>query len=233
MGNAPPPFVPPAAAGPKKSNTTLIVVIILAVVGIPCVGAIVVGAVGFKFFKSDIAPMAGCMMAFEEVHEAVIDYANEHNATLPNAKTWQDDVRDNYRKVVVKNSEDRGPFKAMRADSDWGCEIGNDQMSGIAFNSEVSGKKLADIKEPRSTVLIFEVEAPGKNAARPFKALDEETSPKIFGENRGWVTVTVGGEVEMGDGSVRVDVGRRRSRGADSELPEDPPQPPTPPKTGG
>lgn len=214
--------------------------IILAVVGIPCIGMIVLGAVGYKFFKSDFEPMAGCMMAFEEVHEAVIDYANAHNATLPKAGSWQDDVRGYYSKVITRNSKDRGPIQVMLPDGDWGCRYGDGKMSGIAFNTDLSGKKLSDIADPRGTILIFEVEKPEMNAARSYKPLDDKVSPVIMGETRGWVTVTVDGDVELGDSRVRIDmsgdsrrsISKRARSSADSTESEAAAEKPAAPATG-
>ncbi len=189
--NVPPPFSPPQAAPPKKTNTALILGIVLACILIPCIGLIVVGAMGFNFVKNTIGPMATCAIAFEHVRNATLDYAKDHNGKLPKAETWQDDVRPYYEKTS-KNTEDLGPFEAMKPDGDWGCKTGN-SMTGMAFNSELSGKKVEDIKDPYSTVLIFEIESAMKNAHQPFKVRSDSSSPKLMGEPRGWMEMMVQG----------------------------------------
>jgi len=203
--NVPPPFSPPPAAPPKKTNTALILGIVLACILIPCIGLIVVGAMGFNFFKNTIGPMASCAIGFTQVRRAIEDYADAHEGKLPNAATWQDDVRPFYEKLSATSKDEYGPFDPMKADGDWGCKAGG-HSTGMAFNAELSGKKLADIKDPYETMLIFEIETAVKNANQPYKHRSKDTSPTFMGEKRGWIEMPVKG------GSKGFDMGRRGSK---------------------
>lgn len=187
--NVPPPFTPPQPA-PRKSNTALIVGIVLACVLIPCIGLIVVGAMGFNFFKQTIGPLATCGIGFEMVRTSILDYAQANGGKLPPAATWQDDVRPFYAKL---SPDEYGPFEKMSADGDWGCKTGN-SMTGIAYNSDLAGKLLTDIKDPYNTILIYEVEQAARNANGPYKKRSDAGSPMIMGERRGWLELPIKGD---------------------------------------
>lgn len=188
----PPPFAQPGPVPGKKNNTPLILVIIFVAFACVCVlPAVLLYNVG-KFALKEGLPMAQCGIAFEHVREALEEYAKEHDGTLPKAATWQDDVRPYYRKIAEKAKDELGPIEPMGADEPWGCtqESG---MTGIAFNEALGGKKLADIKDPEGTPLIFEVEKPSPNAHEAFKRRDRATGPMIMNEHRDWIVVNVKG----------------------------------------
>jgi hypothetical protein len=180
---------------PKKSNTGLIIGLVIGGIFLCCilpVGALFGG--GFWLFNK-AKDMGTCFIAFENVKKAVVNYASAHDGKLPKADTWQDDVRDEYRKVMIPKDQ-LGPLNQMPAEGDWGCKDSNGIMSGMAFNSELSGKKIGN---EVSSVLIYETEHPSKNQHAPYKRLDPNTSPLLFGQHRGWCYVTVGGELVIDD----------------------------------
>lgn len=192
VSQSPPPFAPSGPVPGKKNNTPLILVVIFLAFACVCVlPAVLLFNVG-KFAMKEGIPMAQCGIAFEHVREAIEEYAKEHEGTLPNAETWQDDVRPYYRKIAEKKKDELGPIEPMDANGPWGCtqESGN---TGIAYNSALSGKKLADIKDPAGTPLIFEIEKPSPNAHEEFKQRDRATGPIILNEHRDWIVVNIKG----------------------------------------
>lgn len=194
MSHVPPPFTGAEGARPKN-NTGLIIMIVLAVLVGGCILA--VGMTAFFGLKAwdQVKPIVGCSVAFESVHESLKDYARDHDGKLPPAATWQDELRP-YVKASIsklqKEAEGMGDmFKTMDPDGAWGCKTGKgDEMTGMAFNTELSGKKVDDIESKSTTVIVFEIERPSPNANEPYKARDPNASPSIFGERRGWFEVT-------------------------------------------
>jgi hypothetical protein len=190
-----PPYLPPQ----KKSTPWLW--IILGGVLFCCILPVgIVGGLGFWGFNQAKGTM-GCLFDFQDAQKGMLQYASEHGGKLPKAETWQDDVREDYRKSM--RPKEQSPFGQMPPDGDWGCKDPNGSMTGMAFNSDLSGKKLADIKDQVSTIMLFETSHPSKNLHQPYKPLDFSTSPKIFGKNRGWLEVPVNGNINMIDGSGR------------------------------
>lgn len=180
----------------------IILFIILGLVGFCVIGFIVLGFLGFNFFKKNIGPMAGCMVSFQVTRDAVIEYAKSHDGKLPNAATWQDDVKEILRRRI-KEVADQPVFETISPDGDWGCKYGDNKMTGIAFNADLSGKALNDVQNAWSTPLIFEIEAPRKNANEKFTQRPVSTSPTLMGEHRGWVVANVEGEVDLHGGGGR------------------------------
>ena len=164
---------------------------------------LLLGYMGFLGVKK-AGPMFGCIIGLDEGQRAMRMYADEHDGKLPNAKTWQDDIRPYYSRVDG-SSKDKGPFKTFPAEGEWVCNDDKEQRTGIAFNSDLSGKKLADIKDPYSTVLLFEVEKIGTNQSEPYKARPDSTAPKFFGNNRGWLSIHVLGALRQKDGNFKFD----------------------------
>jgi hypothetical protein len=210
----PPPFAPPT----RKKNTTLIVVIVLVCLAIPCIGTIALGLMGLNVFNKAIKPAAGCAIAFTDLQRAMERYADDHDGKLPDAAKWQELIKTYY--FEQSSRRDAGPFDVKLAkQGPWGCDTDGDGKlnTGIAFNSQLAGKKLDEIKDPYSTVLLFEIEEPALNASMPYKPLPRETGPFILGgERREWFRVNVKGGVEGFDsepGSSR----RRRSEAEGKE----------------
>lgn len=198
--NVPPPFSPPPTPR-KKNNTGLIIGIVLACVLIPCIGVGVLMLLGVNWVKNTAFPMASCAIGFEQVRQAIGDYADAHDGKFPQAETWQDDVKSYYGAIMKNRAEDLGPIKPMDPNGDWGCKIDDSRMTGMAFNSELSGKKVADVKDPYGTVLIFEIEKAMKNAHEKYRPRSKASSPQIImGESRGWLKMMVKGRSSDGFG---------------------------------
>lgn len=197
MSMTPPPFSPgesPSYA-PRKSNSSLkVILLILFLVCVPCIGLITVGGYfGFKAFGGAMK-LGACALGFDDVRKAILRYADDHDGKLPDAKTWQTDVEPYYSKVIARH-KDTGPVKLMPVAGPWGCDDGNGRLTGIAFNEEVSGKRLADIKSKYSVILIYEIDAPGTNAHGIYKYRPKSTSPIMFGQHRGWIAMPIEGEM--------------------------------------
>jgi len=194
----PPTYMPPR----PKNKTAMIVWIVIGVFFGCCILPIgLVTGLGFWGF-SKVKSFAGCMFAYQDVQRGVLKYAGEHGGKLPKAETWQDDVRESYR-ASMRPKREMGPFEEMAPDGDWGCKDSNGVMSGMAFNSDLSGKKLDDIKDQVSTIMLFETEHPAKNQHEKYQPRDFANSPLMFGSHRGWMEVAVSGPPWMTDKSGR------------------------------
>lgn len=167
----------------------------LACILIPCAGIVAVGAFGFNWFKNTIGPLASCAIGFEQVRDSLVEYAEEHDGKFPQAEVWQDEVRPIYARRIKENRAEYGPFTPMDPDGEWGCKT-EKAMTGLAFNSDLGGKKLDDIKDHRTTILIFEIEAAKRNAHEPYRRRSKADSPKIMGEHRGWMDMPIEGDAE-------------------------------------
>lgn len=190
----PPPFSMPE----KKKNTGLIVLAIVLGVGICCVGPIVaVGGLGWFGFRN-VQGTVTCAASLSAIRDSTLAYAKANGDKLPKADTWQDDVRPFYAKFLKSETQNMGPFHLFEPEADWVCENADGTKTGIAFNKDLSGVKISDIKDRLNTVLVFEAEKPGKNLNESYKKKPKSTSPKIFNEPRGWITMPVeGGDIDM------------------------------------
>jgi hypothetical protein len=198
----PPPYSPPA---PRRPNTALIIVLVLGGLGLACL--IIIGLfayTGVGMFRQHVQPMAECAIGFEDVRGALRAYAEANEGRLPDAETWEDDVRPYFRDLPREN---RGPFGTFPVDGPWGCRTG-DAVTGVAFNADLSGKRLAEIESPQEVMLVFEVPESGRNLHRAYEPLPDEQAPKAFGAPRGWVTMPVQGGLR----GLDVDDGQRRAR---------------------
>lgn len=172
---------------PRKSNNTLLWVVlgvVALVIIVPCVGIAGAGLWAWNMVK----PMAGCAMSYDYVEKAIQAYSAANDGKLPPAATWQDDVRSYY--LSAQQSGEQMPFDTFKADGEWSCSTGSTK-TGISYNSNVGGKNRKDLSG--SEILVFEVPMVGKNQNSPYKKLPMKSSPKIFGENRPWLTITVDG----------------------------------------
>ncbi len=206
VSNVPPPYPGPPAPKRDKSSTILLVTV-LAIVAFCVLGVAVGGYVLFRFGSmamNTVGPMAGCAISFQSARDAVLSYARDHNGKLPNAENWQDEVKKYLR---IDDSEFKGSpieIKAITAEGDWGCYTQTEgEMTGMAFNSELAGKKISDVANPRRVIMLYEVEKPSRNARGPYSPLPRSSSPKIFGEHRGWMTMPVEGSSDFDFDSSR------------------------------
>ena len=194
---------PPGMAPPRrKSNTALIITIILICVLVPCIA--VVGFIfwGIHIAKNNIMPWVGCGINLEQAAYSIRDYAKDHNGMLPKASDWQDEVRSYVIKRGERKSHKDNPFGTMNPNKPYGCQPSGDAQhgSGIAFNSDLSGKKLDDVKDTQ-TILVYEIEAPAANASGPYKDRGETAPPFFAGAKREWLTVDVHGHLHGMDSS--------------------------------
>ncbi len=195
MAQAPPPFQP---VPPRSSGTRVWLWILLISVGccvLLCGG---LGIVGYGAFNQ-MGSVAGCAMSYEMARASMLAYSMEHGGKLPDSATWQDDARPYYARIYAKNmaalkkAHMEGFFGPTSPEGDWSCRADGNRRTGMAFNAELSGKKVADVKNPMVTVLLFEVDRQGRNLSEPYKERPESDAPKLFGKSRPWLTVEVGG----------------------------------------
>lgn len=177
----------------------MIVVLILVGLVLVCgCGAVAIGWFGWGAMKKMVGPMAGCAINFEATRDGIMQYAQAHGGRLPNAATWQDDVKEYVKKELQKAKEvqDVLDAKLMNTDADWGCYIHESRTTGIAFNADLSGKLLTEVQDRWSTPLVFEIEKPRKNAAEKYVPLPKSSSPTIMGEPRGWIRMPLEGDMQ-------------------------------------
>jgi hypothetical protein len=144
---------------------------------------------------------------FTVVRRGIIEYADDHDGKFPKAETWQDDVRPYVSKLLASPSSNR-PFKGITADGQWGCAPagGAKTWTGMAFNQDLSEKKLADQKTPNETTLIFEIDAPSPNAHQVYKDRGA-TGPMIFGSHRPWLYLPIKGKSSMSTSTSKTTFG--------------------------
>jgi len=185
----PPPY--PQMPMPRK-NTKLIWGIVIGVLAVCCIG---VGFMVFFFSKAfgKVMPIFGCGFKFQDIRSAVLHYANEHNGMLPNAKTWQDDIQPDLGAVHGMLEKERGPFGAIKPGDDFACNI-NEVKTGIAFNSDLSGKSLEEAKKQTNAILIYEIRDVMKNASGPYIP-QTGSAPKVMDAPRGWFAAPVEGPI--------------------------------------
>lgn len=200
---------PPPYEQPRKSNAGRNVLIILLVVVVPCL--VMVGLAtwfGFRTFTgamNQMGPTVNCAVAYQRVQLAILDYAKDHEGTLPPAATWQADVAEYYAKQTDLQSTEEMPewipmkFEKMDPNAPWGCKLTDTETTALVYNADVAGKKIADLTNPGSTVLIFEAPVePAMNLAMPFKEQPADERPvMIMGEKRDWIKAYVEGEVDF------------------------------------
>lgn len=191
----PPTFNPPPGVAPRKSKTGCWIAGILGGLAICCGLPLLLGGLGvWTIFKKG-GNLISCAMSFAEAREAIKRYANAHGGKLPNAKSWQDDIRTYYIEVD-HDPKYKGPFKSIKtfdADGIWLCTDDKKLQTGIAFNSDLSGKKLDSIDDPYRTALIFEVDHLGKNQAESYKGSPKSQGPDLMGTHREWIVLNVKG----------------------------------------
>lgn len=201
---SPPSFTPPG----KKSNTGLIVGLIIGGVVLCCVLPIgLIGGGTFFAFKKVQGGLT-CAIAFQQVRDSVTAYAEANGGKLPTASKWMDQVRPYYEKEVKSMGAEKNPFGSMPADGVWACTDESGGKTGIAFNSELSGKKLEDIQNRASKIVIFEVPTAEMNKNEPYKPLPKSSSPKLMGQPRGWFRAPLEGDIEGSEISGSAGSGR-------------------------
>lgn len=222
MSVTPPPFqaqeLPPRRGGNKAC--------IWVAVGLVVCCLVMVGSGVFFFGKTmgTVSPFIGCAATMDGAAEAVRKYAADHGGKLPSAATWMDEVQPYYEKEVeeFKDAPDfivgNGP---AAPDSAWGCTWSNGKTTGLAFNADLDGKLLADIKDPTKTPLVYEVPTTARNQNMPYKQEPAGDAPAAFGNRRDWGIEFVEGGNDMGmdsnSTSVSFRTGSRKSSAKSGE----------------
>lgn len=167
----------------KKSNTGLIIGIVLGALVLCCflpVGLLVGG--GFWAFNKLAKPLMECGATFTTARDSLRDYAREHDGKLPPAENWRSDIRTYYTRNMTP--QPGNPFKPMSADQVWGCDNGHGGRTTIVFNSDLAGKKEAEIG--RDDVVLFEVTNATASAAQKYEKQAFSDSPSMMNDHRGW-----------------------------------------------
>lgn len=210
METPPPQFqVPPPYQAQKPRSGSKLWLLAVLLICVPCV--ILIGVMGYLFkqgvgmVNKELVPLMSCAANFDLLREAAKDYANDHDGKLPDSKTWQKDVISYYKKRFMAdyskaNGEIIGlklEFKEFDEKTPFSCDNPHDPDTGFAYNSDLSGKKIADIKDPTTTFMFFEVEKVELNHSEAYKPRDKATSPKMFDRRRDWIRVPINGDMEF------------------------------------
>ena len=202
----PPPFNPPSYSPPppKKSRPGLVIGIVIAAILVCCGGPVLLLGGGGLWAYNKFQPFLTCAISLPEARNAILAYERE-KGHFPAAETWQTDVAPYYKRVVdsAKSKDKRGPFKAWNFDENLIC-TSEPSPTGIAYNEELAGKKLSDLKDPNSTYVLFEVAQTGMNLHQKFERRPKSSYPKMMDKPRPWLEVPVSGQMEGGDSSIRV-----------------------------
>ena len=164
MGSIPPP-PPYYAPAPRKDNTLKVVLIVLAVVAFLCLLLVGVFAYfGYKMFDQNFKPVASCQMAMEDLRTSLKMYAKQNGDKLPPAATWQEAIKPYLVKAMAASkAKKEGFFSELEPTGVWTCgkRLKGTGMTGLAYNSDLAGKKLASLQTPLETVMVFEVPKSG------------------------------------------------------------------------
>ena len=175
----------------KKSSTTTVIFVILGICAVCCIGAVLLVVGGSWFALKKVKGLTACVVGFTEAGQAMQDYADAHQGKLPNAATWQTDITPYFKKRYDEDQQQGAKFfGSFDPGGNWVCKDdsgGND--TGIAFNSDLSGEKLDDIKNKGTTIVLFEVPKTGRNLNEAYVELSKSSSPKVMNKPRGWFTV--------------------------------------------
>jgi hypothetical protein len=205
----PPPFNQSFEQPKKpKKNPVLVLFAVLGVIFICCGGPLAfLGYFGYKGFQGAMS-MGGCAINAERLAEATKAYAAANNGKLPKADEWQTALG-KYLPAESKRG-DEAPFKFWKADGEWSCEE-DGKKSGFVFNTDLSEKKISDLKPGEASIAIFESRQFGFNKSMKYAVQPFEESPKVMGgmggikERRGWYVITAKGEVESIDKDGKID----------------------------
>ena len=170
---------------------------------------------GVPILGLGLKPGLSCVVNFEYVRNAIVAYANDHKGKLPKAETWQDDIKSYYTKETLKEKNDN-PFDSLNPEGNWECKSSGNKVTGFAFNSDLSGKNLSDIKDPEGTIVVFEVPESGRNLHQSYTPRSKYDSPKIFGSERGWIAMPLTGSAHGLPKNINVNVNGKDYSPSDS-----------------
>ncbi|MCC6686297.1 MAG: hypothetical protein IT205_04850 [Fimbriimonadaceae bacterium] len=208
-------------AEPVKGKNTLLW-IILGLAGFCILLCALGGFFGFRFFQGvagKAVNMVACSVDLQAARAAIKKYAEAHNGKLPPARTWQDSVkqyfkteRDKLEESDIEEARGMGiDVKLSDPDGVWGCRLDGGKIQAFVFNEELGDKKISDIKDPSSKILLWEDTASGRNLMGKYIAKKPNADMAIMGEKREFLKINVEGEFHMqGTGRkrrVKVEVG--------------------------
>ena len=183
---------PPQYSGaPKKSKTGLILGIVALGVVLCCCG----GGAGLLFLGRGVMGKAfglvECSVALSQQRDAVVAYAAKHGGKLPPSASWQNDIKP----YIVPMSEQgkKGDLIHIPTVEEDVCDRGSG--TSISYNAPLAGQKLDAVKNPDSTVLLFESPGKGRNKSAAWHEPDFTTSPVLLKtERRGWLRQPLRGQ---------------------------------------
>lgn len=195
MAQTPPPFqAPEAPQAPATSNANKACLIAVVCVLGMCIVMIFMFVTFFKGLFNEVSQAASCAGTFSVADNAVLAYAKEHNGHLPNAATWQDDIAPYYQRLYDKVKSEKLPKQMMPVAPGEPLQcVWGPRKTGLAFNTDVSGLEIAKIKDPDTTVLLFEADQTGTNLALKFKEMPKSKAPKVMNNERDWIVFYVSG----------------------------------------
>ncbi len=198
MGASPPEFNPP-----RQQSGNKIWLWLLLAVGVLCV----ICGIGLFFMVRSVMNagmgLVSCSMNGDLARDAVLAYALDHDGKLPNAATWQDDVRPYYERLYnklmndsdLKDIPDFFNLKVAAPGTVLECDLGGGKKSGFAFNSLIAGKLTSEFTSPTTTVVVWETSTPAYNANGD-PATRSGESPAIMGDKRPWIDCMIEGQSE-------------------------------------
>lgn len=194
-------------AQPQKGKNTLLWVIV-GIAGtciLLCAGGGFWGVNAFRGLMGQAFSMVGCSVDIQAARGALKKYAAEHDGKLPSASQWQDAAKPYFlaERGKIDESDAEGAqqvgvdFKLSEVNGVWGCHLPNGKIQAFVFNQDLSGKKLADIKDADTTVLLFEGTESGRNLSGKYTVLKPTADMRIGPERRAYLKITVDGEFKM------------------------------------
>jgi hypothetical protein len=194
-------------AQPQKGKNTLLWVIV-GIAGtciLLCVGGGFWGVTAFKGLMGQAFSMVGCSYDLQAARSSLKKYADAHGGMLPSSDEWQDASKQYFKaeraKLQDTDSEDVKKIgiemKLSDPDGVWGCHLPNGKVQAFVFNEELSGKKLSEIKDGTTTILLWEGSDSGRNLKGKYVYLKPNNDMRIAGDKREFLKITVDGEFKM------------------------------------
>lgn len=187
----------PSGAPPKKSNAGLIIGIIIGVFVLLCGGGLLVGGLALS---KNVFPFAGCVASMAVADEGIKGYVKE-TGKFPDADKWQDQA-----KKYIKSKEDTkgAPMKIWMGEGPIDCSIDGTEMS-LYFNKGMAGQDAKKLQEQgmNPIVLLWGPKKEGINLSANANEFDKIPAPKLFGENIGWLKMSLNGSTNMEAGRHR------------------------------
>lgn len=159
---------------------------------------------------NQVGQQTPCVLSMMTLSESLDEYVKE-KGTYPPAATWQDELAPYYIKSSDKITEEfkdaPGPLKDLGNLADISAELSCNSKSSpstyLSYNSDIAGKKPADIIE-RNTITFFETTTAGRNLAEKPVERKFADSPKMMGTPRGWYQMNIDGEMVVIDENGKV-----------------------------